>query len=538
MCCRTERAVTRCGISAMTGRIGPSPLRRDTLPRLGVDRTAGLIVSTRGCRRGKSVRLFVIGVAVAVAGCTRNEGQPPRADDAIAVKPEPSLITLPVTANLDDLSAMLERRLPQQLWRMDKRDHSCVKRKTVDLGIAKIKTPVIKCRITGSVTHGRITIGGVGETIQATIPVHATMRVEGVAGIHETATADAVAHATIRLTFARDWTPRGTVKLDYRWTDPPHADVLGQRLDLTRQADEKLRPVVARLERELPGELGKLGIRKAIGKAWAAAFTSVSLNRDDPAVWMRITPEALQYGGYEVVDGRLRLHLGMRALTETYVGHHPVAPAARPLPPLEPLAGEAGRVSVFVPVFADYRVLEPVLMKALHKRSRRPFDVPGFSPVTARFDRVSIYGTDHGRIAVGLTFAALEQGKDRPTRGTVWMTGKPVTQPDSRHVGFDDFHVSGTTDMTGGDLILDVTNAPGVATMVAGMLAQNFEKDYVELIGKIDRAISEKRKGALLITADLTRARTGRLQAAGKGLYLPVWATGTIATSLSVDGGR
>ena len=426
--------------------------------------------------------------------------------------------------------------MPQQLWRMNKPDQPCVKRKALDLGIAKIKTPVIKCRIIGSVTHGRIVVDGAGEEIRAMIPLHATMRVEGIAGLHETATADATAHATIRLTFARDWTPHGTVKLNYRWTDGPHADILGRRIDLTRQADEKLRPVVARLERELPGELRRLGVRREIGKAWAAAFTSVSLNADDPAVWMRITPEALQYGGYEVVDGHLHLRLGMRALTEAYVGHRPASPAARPLPPLERLTGAPGRVSVFVPVFADYRVLEPVLMKALRKRSSRPFDVPGLGPVRARFDRVRIYGTERGRIAVGLTFAALEQEKERPARGTVWMTGRPVTQADSRHVGFDDFHVEGTTDMTGGDLILDVANAPGISSMVAGMLAQNFEKDYVELIGKIDRAVSEKREGSLLIKADLTRARTGRLQAAGKGLYLPVWANGTIATSVSPGG--
>lgn len=474
-----------------------------------------------------------LSITIAMTGCSRNAGQPPRANDAISVKPEPSFIAVPVSADLDDLSAMMERRLPQQLWRIDKPNQPCVKRKAVDLGIAKIKTPVIKCRIIGSVTHGRIVVGGAGETIKATIPIHATIRVEGIAGLHETATADAMAHATIRLSFARDWTPHGTVNLAYRWTNAPHADILGQRVDLTSQADRKLRPVIAKLERELPGELGKLGVRRAIGKAWTAAFTTVSLNADNPEVWMRITPEALQYGGYDIVEGHLRLRLGMRALTETYVGYRPPTPDVRPLPMLERLTDKPGKVSVFVPVFADYRVLEPVLMKALRKRSKRPFDVPGLPPVRARFDRVSIYGTEHGRIAVGLTFAALQQGKSKPTQGTVWMTGKPVTQPNSRHVGFEDFNVSGTSDMTGGDLILDVANTPGIASMVAGMLAQNFEKDYVGLIGKIDHAVSEKQEGALLIKADLKQTRTGRLQASGKGLYLPVWATGTIMTSLS-----
>jgi hypothetical protein len=491
-----------------------------------------VVAGQASCRR-----LFVLAAVllsgIVLTGCERNGGQPPRANDQIEIKPEPSLISVPVDADLNDLSSMLERRLPRQLWGVDKSDQTCVNPKAIDIGIAEIKTPKIKCHITGSVTHRKIIINGSGETIKATIPLHAAVRVEGAAGVYETATAEAIAHATIRLSFARDWTPHGTVKLNYNWTDTPHVDLLGQRIDLTEQADAKLRPLIAKLERELPGELGKLGVRKSISNAWASAFTVVSLNAENPQVWMRITPQALQYGGYRIDEGHLRLRLGMRAVTETHVGYRPAPPAASPLPPLERLANTPGDVSFFIPVFADYHVLEPVLMQALRKRSVRPFDVPGFDPVRARFDRVRIYGTENGKIAVGLTFAALEQGSGKPTYGTVWMTGKPVTQTNSRRVGFDDLRVSGTTDMTGGDLILSLANAPGVTPMIATMLAQNFEKDYVKLIGKIDRSVSTKKEGDLLILANLTEARTGQLQAAGKGLYLPVWARGTVAINLS-----
>ncbi|MEL0251435.1 MAG: hypothetical protein VW935_05705, partial [Novosphingobium sp.] len=87
--------------------------------------------------------------------------------------------------------------------------------------------------------------------------------------------------------------------------------------------------------------------------------------------------------------------------------------------------------------------------------------------------------------------------------------------------------VSGTTDMTGGDLIIDLINAPGVAQLVASSLTQDFERDYAKLLGKVDRAIETKREGDFIVEADLLRTRSGQLQAAGQGLYLPVWATGT-----------
>lgn len=475
----------------------------------------------------------IIATAILLAACQRHEGQPPRAADAIAVRPDASVIAVPVDVDLGDLQRLLEREVPRTMWQIDKPGQVCAGSKRIDLGIAKVKTPTIKCRIIGRVQRGAIAIAGRGRTIRAAIPLHADVRAEGAGGVlHETATANAMAHAVITLTLARDWTPRGTLRLDYDWTTAPHVDLLGVSIDLTEQADRKLAPVVARLERELPGELGKLGVRKTVQQAWRAAFATVSLNADNPPVWMRITPRAFQYGGYEIDGSRMHLKLGMRAITETHVGSRPQPPAPTPLPPLEPLATPSGDASFFIPVFSDYAVLEPVLMRALQKRAQRPFDVPGLDPVRARFERVALYGTTGGKIAVGLTFSAREGADGKPARGTVWLTGKPVTRPDSRAVGFEDFKVSGTTDMTGGDLVLDVVNAPGIAPMVAAVLAQNFERDYLDLIGKVDRAVQEKRAGSVVIRAKLREAHTGQLQAAGAGLYLPVWAKGVASVTV------
>jgi hypothetical protein len=200
---------------------------------------------------------------------------------------------------------------------------------------------------------------------------------------------------------------------------------------------------------------------------------------------------------------------------------------------LRPLEAEAGRLAFFIPVVADYVQLEPVLTKALRKRSLRPFEVPGVGPVKADFRKVTIYGTHGGRIAVGVEFTATDQaGRVGTTKGTVWMTGVPVNADNSRRIGFENFEVSGTTDMTGGNLILRLANTPGMAHTIAGALAQNFENDYNKLLVKIDRAIEDKREGDLLINAQVTGTRTGRIRAAGQGLYLPVWADGTASITV------
>jgi hypothetical protein len=483
------------------------------------------------------VALAALAATLALSACNRDRGSgaPPRAHDAITIEPQASLITVPVHADLTSLAAALDDEIPRTLWTIDKPDQTCVKGKSVDLGIARIKTPTLKCRIVGEVTRGAMAFAGKGHDITLTMPLHAVVRAEDIGGLlkRETATADAVANAVIRITLAPDWTPRGTVNIRYDWTNAPHMDFLGQRIDFTRQADAKLAPVIARLERELPGQLGKLALRKQVESAWNSAFTTLVLNRDKPPVWMRVQPTELQYGGYELDGKSLVLRLGVKAVTETFVGDRPADPAPTPLPPVKPLAAQAGRLAFFIPVVANYRELEPVLMKALRKRSARPFAVPGVGPVRADFRHATIYGTTGGRIAVGIEFTARDEaGKLGATRGTVWMTGVPVNADNSRRVGFDNFEVSGTTDMKGGDLILKLANTTGLGTTIAAALAQNFENDYNKLLGKIGRAIEDKREGALRINAQVTSTRTGRIKAAGQGLYLPVWADGTASITV------
>ncbi|MEE4450687.1 DUF4403 family protein [Novosphingobium resinovorum] len=482
------------------------------------------------------ISLPILATTLALTACKRERTEPPpRAHDAIRIEPQASLITVPVRADLTDLAAALDREIPRTLWTIDKPGQTCVKSRSVDLGITTLKTPPLKCRIVGEVTRGTMTFAGKGKEIRLTMPLHAVVRAEDIGGVlkRETATADAVAHATVRIALAEDWTPRGTVDIRYDWLNSPHAQFLGQRVDFTEQADRKLAPVIARLERELPGQLGRLQLRRQVEQAWAAAFTTVSLNRQNPPVWMRVKPMELQYGGYELDGKRMLLRLGLKAATETFVGRRPPDPAATPLPPVKPLEAEAGRLAFFIPVIADYRELEPVLARALQKRSARSFAVPGVGPVLARFHEVDVYGTTGGRIAVGVTFTARDAANRLgATRGTVWMTGTPVNAENSRQIRFDGFEVTGTTDMKGGDLILRLANTPGMSATIAQALAQNFEKDYAELLGKIDRAIEDKREGDLLINARVTRTRTGRIRAAGQGLYLPVWADGTASITV------
>lgn len=479
----------------------------------------------------------LVGATLVLSACSKGGefGPPPRATDRIEVPPQDSVIAVPVTADLAGLAAALEKEVPRTLYRINKADQVCAKSKKVKVAFVKVKTPTLKCDIYGTVTRGPLRFRGQGQDILVSFPVHADVKARDIGGIlkQETATADAVASARMRITLDRNWNPVGKVDLGYKWTDQPHVDFLGQRIEFTKDADKELAKVIAKLERSLPRELGKLKLRSQIETMWGKAFTSLNLNPANPPVWMRVTPQELQYGGYTLTGTKLSLKLGMKARTETFVGDRPADPAKTPLPPMGDLAAKPGKLVFFIPVIADYRQLEPVVEEALVKRQARPFPLPGIGPVMAKFGNVEVFGAEGGRVAAGVTFTATAQDrKYGSATGKVWLSGVPVNQPGSREVTFSDVTVRGDTDREGADLLLKLANSPGFSHTIATALAQNFEKDYDELMGKVTRAIADKREGDLIIRARIDDVRTGSLKAAGQGLYLPVWGEGTASILL------
>lgn len=481
---------------------------------------------------------FLILAAPLLAQCGLGKSEskpPPRATDTIHADPQSSVIAVPIEADIGSLYAALEREVPRTLWAIDKPDQVCVPSDKVKvLGIG-IKTPTIKCHLVGQVTRGPLAISGRGQDIVVTMPIRATVQARDIAGIikHETATAAAQVRAIVRVDLDADWRLRGRVSIAYDWTREPSMEILGQRIVFTSKADAKLAAVVDRLEATLPREIAKIRIRAPVEDAWGKAFTALELNRARPPVWMRITPQELQYGGYTVRGQRLSLALGLKATTETFVGPRPVDPIPTSLPPVRPLEAGKGTMQFFIPVIADYAELEPVVRDALVKRSARPFNVAKLGPVNALFDKVEVYATTGNRLAVGVTFSARDQaGRLGNSNGTVWLTGVPQNEPNSRVVRFTDVQVSAATDNRATNLLFQIANGPELSQAIAEALGQNFTRDYDALLEKIGRAIEERREGKLLITARIDDVRTGSLTATGQGLYLPVWGTGTAAIAV------
>lgn len=495
-----------------------------------------------GSRRVREKRVsrsiwWMAGVPLLLTGCSHSvhSPAPARIDTAPDFPLQTSSIVVPISGSLDDLQRALEAQTPQKLWSIDKQLDQCVAPKRIDLGIARVKVlPKLGCHIVGDVRRGRLILGGSGDRLTITMPIHATIAANNLGGlVSKTATGDAVIHAVARLSIVGNWSPGAKVAIAYDWTTPPGIDFLGKRIEFASKADARLKPVIAGLEQSLPRELNKLNLRAKLASAWKQGFTSILLNRERPPAWMRITPKRLGFGGYRVDRRKLVLTLSADALTETFVGNRPVDPVATPLPPPAPTVGKRG-LNFFIPVLADYAQLEPVVRRALLKRAQKGISLAGIGPVDVEFGKVTVYATTGGHLAVGVVAKAKARNATLiTTKGEVWLTAIPYNVPNSQLVRVRDVTIATDTDSSITNLLVALFKDGSIRDSIAQGLSHDFAPDYAKVLVAARKAIGAKREGDFLLSADVTKVENGTLAVTGKGLFMPVHAAGQATITYS-----
>jgi len=478
--------------------------------------------------------------SVVLAGCEKpiEVQAPPRSTTKAVIPRQYSTIDAPIVLPLADTQAALNRAAPKLLWTINQREEKCVPAQRVLKGkILGVKifgakglkvTPDLGCQIVGRAVRGPIALIGRGDTLQMTMPVSAVVQVRNVGGIikHETATGSVAVRANVRLGMRPDWTPTARINITYNWTNPPGIDLLGRRITFIKQADARLTTVVADLEKSLPRELAKLNVRPQVAQVWRSGFATILLNREKPPAWMRITPQKLGLTGFRADQRTVTLGVAAQLLTETFIGPRPADPQPTPLPPAATGLKQHGLVFNSA-VIADYAQLEPVILRALQKRAAKGITLKDVGPVDAVFENVTVYGTDGGRVAVGVDLTATVHGKPgTKTRATAWLTGKLYNEPNSRTVRVRDLMISADTSRKIVNIAIRLFTDPSLVGTIEDALVEDFTKEYDRVIAAARKAIAERRQGDVTITATITDVQSGQIEATGEGLVLPVKATG------------
>ena len=457
---------------------------------------------------------------------------PPRAAATTILTPLVSSIALPVRLPLRLLENAVNDAVPAQLWAIDEPGRVCVPAARLKLFKSKLKiTPDIKCRIVGDVVRGPIRLSGRGPLINVEMPLSAMVQARDIGGIisHETATATALVTAELRPALTADGRLTARIQLAYDWQQEPGITLMGQRIRFTEKIDRKLAPVLAKAEIALSREMANAAIKGQIDDIWRQGFTVESLNRRDPAAWLRLTPKGLGVGAIYVEGDQLHIDAVLNAIAEVALGPAPLRPQPTPLPAIT-RAGETreGGLVLHTAVLSDYATLEPVIAKALAKLSAKGIILPQIGRVRVSFGRPTLYATGSGRLALGLDIAVRGPYQLLDTRGRVWLTARAETAPGSERVLIRDLQL--VADHAEGmqlPLLLAVAVADPVRLALEQALTQDFGRDYNKLMAKIDKKLTAVKIGNFQLGGELHDIHHGKVLALGQGLYLPVEARGS-----------
>lgn len=309
-----------------------------------------------------------------------------------------SSINLSVETTAADLSALVNRSLPQELYK----------------GQSSLGTSVKVLR------SGPILITANDNFIYLTLPVQLTFSY----GLYESYPLQAGLRFKVRVSVAPDW--RLKSELYYTGLSDNLADTVKLGLlslkpksmveGITQPVQRLLAPIIdARIN-------DAILLRDKVTPLWQQAFSPVLVNKEF-STWLKLTPQRIVISPMQAVNNQIRISLGVITGAEITVGPKPAAAAVRALPPVEQPAtfDKNFHLQLVTDIFFKDLVaaLHPVLLDKTFGEDKK---------ITVRKFNIESSG---GRLNVNLTSTGDFEGE-------LTVLARPVYNPQTNLLTFED----------------------------------------------------------------------------------------------------
>lgn len=501
-----------------------------------------------GYAKNRRVQVFSLTVfaAFGLVACnpwSTSYDVPPKTEAAVHAIAKSSAIVIPISAKLSDLQERLNSEIPSVLYAVDEGRDGCVPaqwakyclipRPFVGGCIQEAKTqitPAIDCHLKGSVTRGKITLGGSEDRLSLNIPVKVSVTAKGRGAIgkniQETADGTATVAVTLKFDINENWEPNATVTAKHAWDKTIGIDILGFRITFADKVDPKIEEALQSLKGKIPEMLAKLNLKEQAANAWSKGFDTFRV-KEMPDVWVRFSPEAIGYSGYNIVPGGdIQLSVMAKGKTETFVGEKPQDVRAQPLPKLARQLPNPG-FEFYVPISVDYSVLEASVGKALKLGQAQTFDVPDLGKIEATFQKVQVYQTKDNAIAIGLTVVADPPTGFLDTSGTIWLTGKLDVDNGAKKLSVNKLDVYAETDNSTVDLLISLTRFGPVNEELRKAVSYNFNKEYEKGMVDANKLLRRQVSDDFYFDGKLDKITADGLAAGPTGVILGFSALGS-----------
>jgi hypothetical protein len=464
------------------------------------------VVNRSTTRRLVFAGMTALGIATSGSAAIADD-KPPLAADTVAPFTTDSRISATIEFGLPMLAARIEEDIPRRLATIDERV-SCVHRRVLFFRVNA------NCDIYGYVERsGPVSLYGRGERVYGAVPIYGALEGQGAnrftARIHGETEASATIEVEARPQLNKDWSLNLNFSDGFRWSEPPVLHVLGRDIPVAKYAEPRIRTQLAKVRARALAAARRLDLQGKATTAWRRAFDPVQL-RDNPPVWLQLTPQSAAFAGVSADSKVLRGTLQLSGLAQTLIGQQPPAAAATPLPPLGRDVSEPGAFDVILPVQIGYDVLKQKISDALAA-------APPLAEMVVR--EVEVYPSS-GKLVIGLRLGKPSDA-DAGAGQWVYLSGGIAVADDGHSAGLSDLAVTGSNDQ--------------LASLLSPLVAQLRDKTsvdygiaYQNLLNAANEKLTRPLKDGFRMEGRLTSAKLEKVYLPADGIVIALRASGDL----------
>lgn len=384
---------------------------------------------TRNSHISSIAALMAAGILLSACGRSDISERPvvDRSGGGVQINTQPStigaLVAIPLAQAIQSANTALPRAYSQD-W--SNGEDACV-----DLGW--LGKHCVGTRYKYNVGRGDITVAPVGTNA---VKLSVDISLDGQGGLRgdlskwikaDAKNFDAAAKLDIILTpkFGSDWCPTIDVVPSYNWTKNPRVEIVSRvNVDVSGQVNKVLSDKIPLIVQAVQGSINCAQFKSQLASIYGKRTFPIEVTPGHTA-HVNVEPLDFAFSGFNVDTQAIRLAALLTAKVE--VSATPIAMSALPLPPLKSIGvGAPPRISLAIPLRAPFALLQTEAQKLIGGKSFEG-DTPA-GKVKATVNKVEIYPTSGGKVAVGIDIDAKLPGKLLDTKGTIFVVGMPMTE--------------------------------------------------------------------------------------------------------------
>jgi len=250
-----------------------------------------------------------------------------------------------------------------------------------------------------------------------------------------------VAYVDIGVQMEPDWCPRLIATPGFDWKNKARLEVMHNwNIDVSGKLGPEMEKQLKKMSDQLVGAVDCAKVKAEVAKVFVPQSLPIAIPNNGN-VYVNVDPLSIGFSGITATDTALELALMVTAKVAVSTAVGQMAP--KPLPPLAQVPLTPGKISIAVPLRANYERLNAAIAPVVKDKTYVAETPAGKVSVTVH--EVEVYPSKD-KVAVRVKFAADTPASWFDTEGNAYLAAKPVVEKNGTMITLTDLQFSRAVD--------------------------------------------------------------------------------------------